>query len=68
MKSKDKKAIHSKTVPELLVLLRQKREELVKSRLELRMNKVKNVHKVLSLRKEIAVMETIKREKEFLDE
>ena len=68
MKSKDKKAIHSKTVPELLVLLRQKREELVKSRLELRMNKVKNVHKVLSLRKEIAIMETIKREKEFLDE
>lgn len=65
MKGKDKKTLHTKTIAELTSLLQQKREELAKKKMEMRMSKVKNVHTGTMLRREIAIMETIKKEKEI---
>lgn len=65
MKGKDRKGLHSKTVEELNTLLREKKAALVKTRMELSMNKIKNVHTASAIRREIAIIETIKREKEF---
>ena len=64
MKGKDKKALHSKTIGELGTLLREKRQELVKNQLEIRSGKQKNVHTKAVLRRDIAMLETIKRAKE----
>ena len=65
MKGKDKKALHTKTQAELTSLLREKRRELTKMRMEQLINKVKNVHAGTNLRREIAVIESIVREKEI---
>lgn len=67
MKGRDKKGLHSKTIEELNTLLREKRVALVKTRMELSMNKIKNVHAASALRREIAMIETIKQEKEIAD-
>ena len=68
MKGKDKKAIHSKTVAELVTLLREKREKLANVRMELSMNKAKNVHAAKALRREIAIIETIKKARQLAEE
>lgn len=65
MKSKDKKTLQSKTVDELVTLLREKRSELAKIRMDLVTNKVKNTHAGRAIRHQIAILETIKKEKEI---
>jgi len=65
MKGNDKKALHSKTIAELVAMLSEKRNELVKISMEASLHKVKNVHAVASLKNQIAIIETIKREKEI---
>lgn len=67
MKEK-KKELHSKNIDELRGVLTEKRKELVKARLELKLKKVKNVHKANSIRKEIARILTIIREKELMED
>lgn len=64
MKGKDKKALHGKTVAELISLLSQKREELVKTRMELSMNKIKNVHAKAGIRRDIVMIQTVMKQKE----
>lgn len=65
MKGNDKKTLHTKTVSELASLLRQKREQLAKTRMELSMNKIKNVHAAAVIRRDIAIIETVMKEKEI---
>lgn len=65
MKGNDKKALHSKTLAELTALLKEKRDLMLKNKMEKAINKVKNVHILASLRRDIAIIETIKREKEI---
>lgn len=61
MKSKDKRTLQSKTMAELISLLREKREQLAKAKMELSTNKIKNIHAAAQIRGEIAIIETIKR-------
>lgn len=68
MKGKDKKALHTKTPDELVTLLKQKREELARKKIEIRMNKEKNVHAGQMLKREIAIIETIKRARQLAEE
>lgn len=68
MKTKDKKALQSKTLVELATLLREKRNELVKTTMNASLNKVKNVHLTFTLRKEIAYIQTAMRVLELAGE
>lgn len=68
MKGKDKKALHSKTVAELAVLLKEKRDQLADVRMELSTNKEKNVHAAKALRREIAILETMKKVRQLKEE
>lgn len=65
MKTNDKKALQDKTVAELAQSLADKRQELTNFVLEMRMGKVKNLKLGSTLRRDIAVLETIKRQKEI---
>ena len=65
MKGKDKQSLRSKTVVELTTALKEKRDELAKIRMELAMNKVKNVHATSMLRRDIAIIKTLMREKDL---
>lgn len=65
MKGNDKKALHTKTLAELQVFLNEEKALLLKTRMEAALQKVKNVHAVLLIRRKIAIIETIKREKEL---
>ncbi|GEM_PF-2510480 len=65
MKNKDKKTLQSKTMAELISLLREKREHLAKIRMELSANKIKNIHAAAQTRGEIAIIETIKRARQL---
>lgn len=65
VKGKDKKALHSQTTAQLLTLLREKQGELVKVRMDIATRKAKNVHAKKTLRREIAVLMSIKRIKEL---
>jgi len=47
-------------------LLSSKEEELTRARLELATGKLKDVHKLTSLRREVARLKTILREKEMI--
>jgi len=60
--------MRQKNISELKTLLIQKRKEWVKTRLDLKLKKVKNVHKSKSVRKEIARILTIMKEKELVEE
>ena len=64
MKTKDKKAMHSKSQQELRALLAEKRRALIKTKMEKAINKVKDVHLGAKIRHEIAVIATILRQKE----
>lgn len=55
----------AKSKKDLLRLLEEKRKELAHRKMELRIGKLKNVHLLASLRKEIARILTILREKEL---
>lgn len=68
MKGKDKKAIQSKTAAELGILLKEKQQELGRVRMELAMNKIKNVHAASLLRHEIARIETARKISEAKEE
>lgn len=67
MKGKDKKALHSKTPAELNALLKEKKDQLVRAKMELALNKIKNVHAAKLIRQEIAIIETIKKELELIN-
>ena len=68
MKGKDKKALHSKTVAELTSLSKEKQDKLANMRMELSMNKTKNVHAGKALKREIAIIETIKKVRQVAEE
>jgi ribosomal protein L29 len=68
MKGKDKKALQGKTLAEIETLLREKRGQLVKVRMERALNKIKNVHTGLAIRREIAILETVKRAHKLKEE
>ncbi len=48
-------------------LLQERQQELAKVRLDLTLGKVKNYRKIRQLRKEIAVLKTVLREKRLLN-
>lgn len=65
MKGREKKALHTKTLAELVSLLAQKREELVKTQMELSTNKIKNVHAGKAIRRDAAIIQTVMNEKDI---
>jgi len=65
MKTKDKQALHAKTLQELKTLFKEAREALWSLKLEKRLGKLKNPRSIFWKRKEIAQILTIIREKEF---
>ena len=60
--------LHQKKITELKSLLAQKRKELVKNKFDLKLKKLKNVHQVKFVRKEMARILTVMREKELMKE
>lgn len=66
MKAKDKKELHSKSTNELLKLLKDNQESLLKYKLEQAQNKLKNTRNLFTTRRMIAVLRTILREKELI--
>lgn len=62
------KDLCQKSNTELRALWAKKREELVKVRLDLKLKRIKNVHNCKFIRKEIARILTIIREKELIKE
>lgn len=63
MKKKDLLELRAKEIKELQSLLAKKKQELAKMMLELRAGKIKNVHVGKSLRKDMAQILTIMKEK-----
>ena len=66
MKTKDKKDLRTKTIPELQTLLTQKGEEFEKFTLEKARNLLKNTRLLFVTRKEIAQIATVLREKKLM--
>lgn len=64
MKNKDKKELHARTQNELLKLLKDSMDKLMMLRLEKVQNKLKNTSGIFDLRRKIAVILTILKEKE----
>jgi ribosomal protein L29 len=64
-KSITKQNLVNNSLPELQLLLTKFKEEAFKSRMDLRSNKLKDVHAVYKKRKEIARIKTVIREKEL---
>lgn len=65
MKSKDKKELFVKKTEELRKVLSQAREDLFNLELDLSQNKLKNTSSIFLKRKEIALILTAIKEKEF---
>jgi len=65
MKSKDKKQLHTKTIDELKNAVKTAKEEMFKLGLEHIQKKLKNTQSLFHLRKDLAIMQTILREKEI---
>lgn len=63
MKKKDLLELRAKEIKELQSLLAKKKQELAKMMLELRAGKIKNVHVGKNLRKDMAQILTIMKEK-----
>lgn len=59
------KEFRQKNIDELKSLLEEKKKELVQARLDLKLKRIKNVHKPKSIRKEIARILTIIKEKQI---
>jgi len=68
MKKRELIDLKKKSILELEVLLSEKKTELIKTKLELSLKKVKNVHALKFKRKEIAVIKTLIREKKLMEE
>lgn len=68
MKTKEKKELFAKTIPELKNLLKEKRNELFLQKQELVQKKLKNTKSVFWKRKEIARILTILKEKELFED
>ena len=58
--------LREKTRKELLALLEKKRKELLKRKMELKVGKLRNVHLPSLIRKDIARILTVLKEKELL--
>lgn len=65
---KDLKEINTKSEKELKVLLTEKRKELFNLKLDNKQNKLKNTRMIFNMRKEIARILTLIREKQLLGE
>lgn len=65
MKSKGIKELHTKTMAELKTTLNEARIELFNFKLEKVQNKLKNLRSLFHLKKDIARIQTILKEKEF---
>ncbi len=59
--------LRKKEVAELAKIITEKRKEAIEQKIELGMGKEKNVRKVKNLRREIAQLITISKEKEALN-
>lgn len=59
------KTLVNKTSKELYTLLKDARNQWLKLKLDLKVNKLKNVHEVKIKRKEIALIQTLIRQKEY---
>lgn len=68
MKGKEKRALHTKTTEELTTLLKEKKKELVDVLMGLATNKIKNVHAARKIRREIAIMNTLKKVRQLAEE
>lgn len=65
MRKKDLAQLRKKTLEELSVLVSQKGTQVAKLRQEILVGKTKNVHAAAGLRRELAQIKTIIREKEL---
>lgn len=65
MKSKDTKELHLKTEAELLKLIQDAQKDLETLRLDHVQNKLKNTSGLKNLRRDLAIMQTILKEKEL---
>lgn len=66
MKIRDKQELHTKTMDELVKLIKDARDELSSLRLEKVQNKLKNTSDLSNMRNKIAVIKTILKEKELI--
>lgn len=67
MKTKEKKDLFNKTIPELKLLLKEAKDSLFGFRMEHSKKKLKNTRSIFQKRKDIAKILTVIREKEFED-
>lgn len=67
MKKKEKKELHAKEIQELKALLKEARQALSSLMLQEAQHKLKNTRSVFLKRKEIAVIESILKAKEFIN-
>ncbi|HEY5600695.1 MAG TPA: 50S ribosomal protein L29 [Patescibacteria group bacterium] len=67
MKINEKKSYREKTIKKLLSEIKEKNKKIVDLKLQSKINKIKNVKEATKLRKDIAVIKTIIREKEILE-
>ena len=65
MKTKEKLALHAKTLEELKTLLKEAKDALYLLKLEKSQNKLKNLRSIFWKRKEIAQVATIINEKDL---
>ena len=65
MKTKDKKELHEHTEAELIKLLKDAHIELANLKLDKAQNKVKNTSELSNIRRKIAIIKTILKEKEL---
>lgn len=65
MKTKEKLALHAKTLEELKILFKEAKDALYLLRLGMSQNKLKNLRSIFWKRKEIARIVTVINEKEF---
>lgn len=66
MKSRDKNELHTKTENELVKLISDARLKLSELKLEMAQNKLKNTSDLSNTRREIAVLQSILKEKELI--
>lgn len=63
MKKKDLEQFKNKTIKELAEFIRTKEQDLLKSKLDLKSGRVKNVRIVKNIRRDLAQIKTILQEK-----
>lgn len=65
MKKKEISQLHTKTSPELNILIKKMEEELVKMKIDLGSGRLKDVRSVLKKRRDLARVKTVFRQKEL---